>query len=87
MRPYVPIYNNLLLVADAAFHLTMYYVLIQVTDVTSADFRCYNTAVNASALTATVAAGSSIGFQANGAVYHPGVCIKQITVTESEVLQ
>ncbi|KJA15578.1 lytic polysaccharide monooxygenase [Hypholoma sublateritium FD-334 SS-4] len=44
-----------------------------VTDVTSADFRCYNTAINAPALTATVAAGSSIGFQANGAVYHPGV--------------
>ncbi|KJA15577.1 lytic polysaccharide monooxygenase [Hypholoma sublateritium FD-334 SS-4] len=44
-----------------------------VTDVTSADFRCYNTALNLPAQTATVAAGSSIGFMANGPVYHPGV--------------
>ena len=50
--------------------------LRQVTDVTSADFRCYNTALNLPAQTATVAAGSSIGFMANGPVYHPGVRVQ-----------
>ncbi|KAF8966548.1 glycoside hydrolase family 61 protein [Flammula alnicola] len=44
-----------------------------VTDVTSADFRCYDSATNPTASTATVAAGSTIGFQADGSVYHPGV--------------
>ncbi|KAF9475703.1 endoglucanase II [Pholiota conissans] len=45
-----------------------------VTDVTSADFRCYNSAFpNLHPGTATVSAGSTIGFQASQAVYHPGV--------------
>ncbi|GJE85229.1 glycoside hydrolase family 61 protein [Phanerochaete sordida] len=46
-----------------------------VTSVTDPEFRCYeldlaNTAGQTS--TATVSAGSTIGFQANGPIYHPG---------------
>ncbi|KAF9568718.1 glycoside hydrolase family 61 protein A [Agrocybe pediades] len=44
-----------------------------VTDVTSQDFRCYTSQTNAKASTATVTAGSTIGFQADQAIYHPGV--------------
>ncbi|PPQ65355.1 hypothetical protein CVT26_000070 [Gymnopilus dilepis] len=44
-----------------------------VTDVTSADFRCYTSQTNAQASTATVTAGSTIGIQADQAIYHPGV--------------
>jgi len=45
-----------------------------VTDVTSADFRCYNSDFpTLLATTATVAAGATIGIAANGPVYHPGV--------------
>lgn len=49
-----------------------------VTSVTDPEFRCYeldlaNTAGQTQ--TATVAAGSTIGFKANGAIYHPGVRI------------
>lgn len=48
----------------------------QVTSVTSDEFRCYeldlvNTAGETS--TATVSAGDTVGFQANGPIYHPGV--------------
>ncbi|KAI0346667.1 hypothetical protein BDW22DRAFT_1462603 [Trametopsis cervina] len=46
-----------------------------VTSVTDPEFRCYeldlqNTAGQTS--TATVSAGSTVGFKANGAIYHPG---------------
>jgi len=44
-----------------------------VTDVTSADFRCYTSQTNAVATTALVTAGSKIGINASQAVYHPGV--------------
>ncbi|TFK69287.1 hypothetical protein BDN72DRAFT_768151 [Pluteus cervinus] len=44
-----------------------------VIDVASQDFRCYNSATRSKATTATVAAGSTIGFQAGQAVSHPGV--------------
>ncbi|KAF8190512.1 glycoside hydrolase family 61 protein [Pholiota molesta] len=45
-----------------------------VTDVTSSDLRCYNSDFPTyEPATATVSAGSSIGIQANGPVYHPGV--------------
>ncbi|PPQ86655.1 hypothetical protein CVT25_006839 [Psilocybe cyanescens] len=44
-----------------------------VTDVTSADFRCYTSQTGATASTATVAAGSKIGIGADGPMYHPGV--------------
>ncbi|KAI0717819.1 glycoside hydrolase [Cerioporus squamosus] len=44
-----------------------------VTDVKSADFRCYNSETGATATTATVAAGSQLGIWADQAVYHPGV--------------
>ncbi|KAF9568717.1 glycoside hydrolase family 61 protein [Agrocybe pediades] len=44
-----------------------------VTDVTSTDLRCYTSQTNAKASTATVTAGSTIGFQADGPIYHPGV--------------
>ncbi|KAF8155733.1 glycosyl hydrolase family 61-domain-containing protein [Crassisporium funariophilum] len=44
-----------------------------VVDVASSDFRCYNSQTGATAQTATVAAGSQIGFRANQNVYHPGV--------------
>jgi len=47
-----------------------------VTDVTSAEFTCYDTTENLIPSTATVKAGSKIGFQAFGhpsSIYHPGV--------------
>ncbi|EIM84462.1 glycoside hydrolase family 61 protein [Stereum hirsutum FP-91666 SS1] len=44
-----------------------------VTDVTSPDFRCYDTATNPTAQTATVAAGSTLGIMSDGTIYHPGV--------------
>ncbi|XP_006463428.1 hypothetical protein AGABI2DRAFT_137828 [Agaricus bisporus var. bisporus H97] len=43
-----------------------------VTDVTSNDLRCYNSETQATASTLTVSAGSTIGFQANGPMYHQG---------------
>ncbi|KAF9051856.1 fungal cellulose binding domain-containing protein [Panaeolus papilionaceus] len=42
-----------------------------VTDVSSSDFRCYTSGT--SATTASVNAGSTIGFRASQAIYHPGV--------------
>jgi len=44
-----------------------------VTDVTSADFRCYDSATNPTASTVTVAAGSTLGIMSDGTIYHPGV--------------
>ncbi|EAU89754.1 endoglucanase II [Coprinopsis cinerea okayama7 len=44
-----------------------------VTDVNSINFRCYNQGTRSTAQTATVAAGSRIGFTANPSVYHPSV--------------
>ncbi|KAJ3557992.1 hypothetical protein NP233_g11599 [Leucocoprinus birnbaumii] len=44
-----------------------------VTDVNSADFRCYTSETNAKATTVNVAAGSQLGIAANGNIYHPGV--------------
>ena len=45
------------------------------TDVTSAEFRCYDTTTDATATTLTVAAGQDIGFVVGdgGTIYHPGV--------------
>ena len=45
------------------------------TDVTSADFRCYDTATDATATTLSVNAGQEIGFVVGdgGTIYHPGV--------------
>ncbi|GJJ15136.1 hypothetical protein Clacol_009411 [Clathrus columnatus] len=52
-----------------------HYSNAPVTDVTSDEFRCYeldlvNTAGETSI--ATVTAGETVGFQANGPIYHPG---------------
>ncbi|KAF5357239.1 hypothetical protein D9756_006647 [Leucocoprinus leucothites] len=44
-----------------------------VTDVTSTDLRCYTSETGATASTVSVAAGSTIGVQANGPMYHNGV--------------
>ncbi|KAF8649159.1 hypothetical protein AX16_005957 [Volvariella volvacea WC 439] len=44
-----------------------------VTDVRSADFRCYTSETRATASTITVSAGSQIGVVANGNMYHAGV--------------
>ena len=44
-----------------------------VTDVTSPDFRCYDSQTDATATTITVAAGSQMGIMSDGTIYHPGV--------------
>ena len=44
-----------------------------VTDVTSADFRCYDSQTNPTAQTITVPAGSQLGIMSDGTIYHPGV--------------
>ncbi|KAF9051865.1 glycoside hydrolase family 61 protein, partial [Panaeolus papilionaceus] len=44
-----------------------------VTDVNSADFRCYTSQTGASAQTIDVAAGSTLGIASNGNIYHAGV--------------
>lgn len=44
-----------------------------VTDVTSADMRCYNTQINQMATTYPVTAGSTIGIAPGAAISHPGV--------------
>ncbi|KAJ7869139.1 glycoside hydrolase family 61 protein [Mycena olivaceomarginata] len=44
-----------------------------VIDVTSADFRCYDSATAGTASTVTVAAGSSLGIVCDQTIYHPGV--------------
>ena len=40
---------------------------------TSADFRCYNTATGATAETISVTAGSQLGIGCDQTIYHPGV--------------
>ncbi|KAJ3507745.1 hypothetical protein NLJ89_g6131 [Agrocybe chaxingu] len=52
---------------------SVYDLVLQVTDVNSIDFRCYTSQTRATASTATVAAGSQIGFKAGQAISHPGV--------------
>ncbi|KLO06834.1 glycoside hydrolase family 61 protein [Schizopora paradoxa] len=44
-----------------------------VTDVTSADFRCYDSAEPGTATTIAVPAGSQLGIMSDGTIYHPGV--------------
>ncbi|KAF8056925.1 glycoside hydrolase family 61 protein [Lyophyllum atratum] len=44
-----------------------------VTDVKSADFRCYTSETQATASTVNVAAGSQLGIKSNGNIYHAGV--------------
>ncbi|KZS95010.1 glycoside hydrolase family 61 protein [Sistotremastrum niveocremeum HHB9708] len=44
-----------------------------VTDVTSADFRCYDSATNPTTSTVTIAAGSQLGIECDNTIYHPGV--------------
>ena len=44
----------------------------QVTDVTSPDLRCYDSATNPTAQTATVEAGTAMGIMSDGTIYHPG---------------
>jgi len=45
-----------------------------VTDVTSADFTCYDTQTNPTGTeTITVPAGSELGIMSDGTIYHPGV--------------
>ena len=44
-----------------------------VTDVTSPDIRCYDSAEPGTATTATVEAGSQMGIMSDGTIYHPGV--------------
>lgn len=57
---------------DDAWSFNNYHIL-QVTDVTSADFRCYDSQDLQSATTITVAAGSQLGLAADSVLYHPGV--------------
>ena len=45
----------------------------QVTDVSSADFRCYNTATSAKATTKDVNAGETVGVAASIPTSHSGV--------------
>ena len=47
--------------------------LSPVTDVKSADFRCYTSQTGATASTFTVAAGSTVGFKSDQPMYHNGV--------------
>jgi hypothetical protein len=44
-----------------------------VTNVNSADFRCYTSQTQATAQTVSVAAGSSLGIMTDGTIYHPSV--------------
>ncbi|KZT31813.1 endoglucanase II [Sistotremastrum suecicum HHB10207 ss-3] len=44
-----------------------------VTDVTSADFRCYDSATNPTTSTVSIAAGSQLGIECDNTIYHPGV--------------
>nr|AFO72232.1 glycoside hydrolase family 61 protein A [Heterobasidion parviporum] len=44
-----------------------------VTDVTSPDFRCYDSQTDPTASTITVAAGAQLGIMSDGTIYHPGV--------------
>ncbi|KAF3909522.1 Endoglucanase-4 [Arthrobotrys entomopaga] len=51
---------------------TNHYSNAPVTDVTSSDMTCYADPSHPSTSTATVAAGSTVGFTVNPDVYHPG---------------
>jgi len=44
-----------------------------VTNVTSPDFRCYDSAEPGTASTISVPAGSTLGIMSDGTIYHPGV--------------
>ncbi|KAI0759282.1 glycoside hydrolase family 61 protein [Trametes elegans] len=50
-----------------------YYSQAPVTDVKSADFRCYNSKTQAKAQTIDVAAGATLGIACDQTIYHPGV--------------
>ena len=54
-------------------HRVSHVFALQVTDVKSADFRCYDSATGATAQTITVAAGSQLGIACDQTIYHPGV--------------
>ena len=65
----------LLLVSTSRKCILLAVPIAQVTDVTSDAIRCYeldSTSAGAAGI-ATVAAGSTVGFQSNIAMYHPGV--------------
>jgi hypothetical protein len=49
------------------------FIIFQVTDVTSADFRCYDTETNPTAQTITIAAGTQLGIVCDQTIYHQGV--------------
>ncbi|PAV16697.1 glycoside hydrolase family 61 [Pyrrhoderma noxium] len=50
-----------------------HYSRSPVTDVTSADFRCYDSEEPGTAQTISVAAGSQLGIMSDGTMYHPSV--------------
>ena len=56
-----------------------------VTDVTSADFRCYDSQTNPTAQTITVAAGQQLGIMSDGTIYHPGVVNVYMAKAPSDV--
>lgn len=56
-----------------------------VTDVTSADFRCYDSETQATAQTISVAAGSPLGIMSDGTIYHPGVVNVYMAKAPSDV--
>jgi len=56
-----------------------------VTDVTSADFRCYNSQHLQNATTITVAAGSQLGIVGDDFIYHPGVVNVYMAKAPSDV--
>lgn len=53
----------------------------QVTDVHSANFRCYDGQANAQATTIDVAAGSQLGIAASGNLYHAGVSTRLLNTS------
>ena len=59
--------------SDTVDYSNYHLFYLQVTDVTSTDFRCYTSETQATASTVTIAAGSQLGIWADQAVYHPGV--------------
>ena len=58
-----------------------------VTDVTSADFRCYDSQTDTAntATTISVAAGSQLGIMSDGTIYHPGVVNVYMAKAPSDV--
>ncbi|KAH9848011.1 glycoside hydrolase family 61 protein [Lenzites betulinus] len=50
-----------------------YYSQAPVTNVSSPDFRCYDTQTHATAQTISVAAGTTLGIACDQTIYHPGV--------------